>query len=309
MTQKSRRPLISNIHRFALDDGPGIRTTVFIKGCPLSCVWCHNPESIDPAEEVAFHGQLCIGCADCLKACPHRAINMDSDERIIRNQCNACGACTDVCPSTALRMVGRCYTSSELTEILLKDHLFYEASDGGVTFSGGEPTLFPRYVAAVARKLHENGVHTAIHTCGYFDPAVFKSVLFPHLDLIYFDLKFIDPKQHKAWTGVTNETILSNFMDIVRTAGSRVVPRIPLVPGITATEENLSNLACFLRDSHVANCELLPYNSGGMLKRVFLGKPLPEVLMEARIETIVEERYKKFFVTDMKRSLGGVYGY
>ena len=132
---------------------------------------------------------------------------------------------------------------------------------------------------------------------------------FPHLDLIYFDLKFIDPKQHKAWTGVTNETILSNFMDIVRAAGSRVVPRIPLVPGITATEENLSNLACFLRDSHVANCELLPYNSGGMLKRVFLGKPLPEVLMEARIKTIVEERYKKFFVTDMKRSLGGVYGY
>jgi pyruvate formate lyase activating enzyme len=295
MTRQLERPLITNIHRFALDDGPGIRTTVFLKGCPLSCEWCHNPESMDPTEEVAFQGQLCIGCADCLRDCPHGAITMDSAERINRDLCTACGVCTKVCPTTALRMVGCYHTPSELTETLLKDRLFFETSKGGVTFSGGEPTLFPKYVATVAEKLHENGIHTAIQTCGHFDPVVFKSVLLPHLDLIYFDLKFFDPQQHKAWTGVANENILANFLDIVQCAGSRVVPRIPLVPGITATEENLSNLALFLRDSHATSYELLAYNSGGIPKRTFLGKPLSRALAGIRPDLEAEKKYRKVF--------------
>jgi pyruvate formate lyase activating enzyme len=220
---------------------------------------------------------------------------MDSDEKIRRDLCTACGACTDICPTTALRMIGRYYTPSELAEILMKDRIFFNTSEGGVTFSGGEPTLFPEYVAEVAEELHKNGIHTAIQTCGYFDPALFTSILLPHLDLIYFDLKLFDPKEHKTWTGRTNKLILTNFIDIVRVAGPKVVPRIPLVPGITATKENLSSLALFLKESGSPNYALLPYNSGGMQKRVFLGKPLPEALREVQPDVSVEEDCRKLF--------------
>jgi pyruvate formate lyase activating enzyme len=295
MTEWKSRPLISNIHRFALDDGPGIRTTVFFKGCPLSCAWCHNPESINPAEEVAFHGQLCIGCADCLKACPHGAISMDPDERINRNLCKACGVCTDACPTTALRIVGRYYAPSELLDTLLRDRLFFETSKGGVTFSGGEPTLFMDYISTVAKELRKKGIHIAIQTSGYFDIREFTDKLLPYVDLVYFDIKILDPQKHEYWTGKDNNRILKNFIQLARSPEISIVPRILLVPGITATEENLSNLALFLRDSHATNCELLSYNSGGMLKRAFLGKPLPESLTGVRPDMEAEERCRKFF--------------
>jgi pyruvate formate lyase activating enzyme len=295
MTTQPKRPLVTNIHRFALDDGPGIRTTVFFKGCPLSCAWCHNPECINSMEEVAFHGQLCIGCADCLRVCAHGAINMDSEERINRNSCRACGACADTCPTTALRMVGRYYTESELIEILLRDRLFFEASGGGVTFSGGEPTLFVNFMGTVAKELRKKGIHIAIQTSGYFDIKEFTKNFLPYVDLVYFDIKILDPQKHKYWTGKENNRILENFVQLARFPEINIVPRIPLVPGITATEENLSNLALFLRESHATNCELLPYNSGGMMKRAFLGKPLPESLTGAQQDTTAEERCRNLF--------------
>jgi len=295
MVKVEKKPLITNIHRFALDDGPGIRTTVFFKGCPLSCVWCHNPESIRPEKEIAFHSHLCLHCGDCLKACPLGAISMETDERVNRDCCDTCGFCADVCPSTALRMIGRYYEPSELMEILLRDHHFYDASRGGVTFSGGEPTLFPEYLSVILQELHAKGVHTAVQTCGHFDLPMFSSYLLPYLDQIYFDLKLFDPGQHKIWTGRTNEKIIENFLAITRAAGSRVTPRIPLIPGITTTNDNLTNLALFLRDIGITDCKLLPYNSGGMQKRVLLGKSLPENLAAVRADPAAEKKWDTFF--------------
>jgi pyruvate formate lyase activating enzyme len=302
MTREAKGPLITNIHRFALDDGPGIRTTVFFKGCPLSCVWCHNPESINPAQEIAFHGQLCIGCTDCLKACPHVAISMDTDERIKRNRCNACGACADTCPTIALRTVGRSYTPSELTEILLKDHLFYEASGGGVTFSGGEPTLFMDYVGIVAKELRKKGIHITIQTSGYFDLKAFTGKLLPYVDLIYFDIKIVDPQKHRYWTGKDNHRILENFIQLAKLPEINIVPRIPLVPSITATEENLEQAGSLLKNTGCTECELLSYNLGGILKRTFLGKPLPETLRNIHWDASTEECYKKVFLQVFRKS-------
>jgi pyruvate formate lyase activating enzyme len=285
-------PLITDIHHFALDDGPGIRTTVFLKGCPLSCAWCHNPETLNPGREITFHPQLCIGCGCCLAACPHGAILAD-EERVARALCTACGVCAEACPATALRVAGRYYSVFELTEILLKDRLLYETSEGGVTFSGGEPTLFMDFVAEAARELKENGIRVAVQTSGYFDYGEFSRKLLPWLDLMFFDLKIFDAEKHRKWTGVSNERILDNFIRLKQLHQIEIIPRIPLVPGITATHENVMRLGSFLKETGSTCCELLSYNSGGMMKRVFLGKTLPEMLRDARLDPREEENLRR----------------
>lgn len=297
-------PLITDIHHFALDDGPGIRTTVFLKGCPLSCAWCHNPETLSVGREIAFHRQLCIGCGNCLKVCANGAILTDGEERVARDACTACGACAEACPTTALRLVGRHYPVQELTEILLRDRLFHEASGGGVTFSGGEPTLFMDYVAAVARHLKRNRTHTAIQTSGYFDFHEFSTKLLPWLDLVFFDLKIFDSERHRKWTGVGNERILDNFVRLTRLNRVKVVPRIPLVPGITATEENIMRLGSFLMETGAPQCELLSYNSGGMAKRGFLGKELPKALRDAHPDPEKEEMLRGVMASALSRAAG-----
>lgn len=294
-----KKPLITNIHRFALDDGPGIRTTVFFKGCPLSCIWCHNPETISTDREITFHSSLCIGCGDCLKACPQNAIGMGSPERIDRNRCTVCGACTDVCPSTALRKAGMYYTPVQLVNILLKDCHYFETSSGGITFSGGEPTLNMEYLGTVSELLKKRGIHIALQTCGYFDWITFQSVLLPYLDLVYFDLKLFDPALHKKWTSKSNELIFLNFVRIIKSGRTVVIPRIPLIPGITSTKENLSNFALFLKKNNCPTCEFLPFNSGGILKRTCLGKPRLKKLLDLHPDITLKDRCETFFRQQM----------
>jgi pyruvate formate lyase activating enzyme len=269
-----RKPLIFDIHHFALDDGPGIRSTVFMKGCPLSCLWCHNPESMKSGREIAFYPQLCINCGDCKTVCPEGAISLEQADRIIRDRCTVCGKCAEECPTTALKIVGKHYSVSNLIEILLSDHIFYETSKGGVTFSGGEPTLYMDYVGEVMKGLKANNVHIAIETSGMFNLDEFKTKLLPYINLIYYDIKLYDSRKHEKYTGKSNKQILSNLTDLVKEPDVRIIPRLPLVPKITATTDNLTQIARFLKSAGITTCELLPYNPGGIAKRIAIGKDI-----------------------------------
>ena len=291
-----KMPLVSAIHHFALDDGPGIRTTVFLKGCPLACPWCHNPEAINPEPEIAFHAEKCIQCGDCAQACQANAVSMDTAERIDRTKCDACGACADVCPALALKRIGVYYAPHLLMEELLRDRIFYETSRGGVTFSGGEPTLHMDYLLAVMKLLKQNGVHLAVQTAGHFDLNEFADKLLPYLDVIFYDVKFFDSGEHKKWTGKDNNIILKNFLELTRQYKDLIRPRIPLVPGVTATRDNLVQIAGFLRAAGYDRCELLPYNSACASKRSSLGKSVLEVVKHLRWEEKAQEQYRGIFV-------------
>jgi pyruvate formate lyase activating enzyme len=268
-------PLIVDVKRHSLEDGPGIRSVVFFKGCPLRCVFCQNPEAQHAHAEIAFRSDRCVACGACVSACPERAVDLARSGRIDRSHCTACGKCATACPSSALALIGRTYAVDEIVELLMRDEPFYRHSGGGVTFSGGECTMFPDYLGAVAHELRRRGIHTAVETCGEFAGAMFVERLLPHLDLIYFDLKFADSAVHLTHTGRDNRRILDNLALLMLNAPDRVQVRIPLVPGITATEDNLSGLALSLRERGVRRAILLPYNPLGRRMAIALGRPEP----------------------------------
>lgn len=267
-------PLIFDLNGFSLDDGPGIRSTVFLKGCPLSCAWCHNPESWSPAAGTAFYQDLCIGCDECIHACPEKAISPDLPGRIDRGACIACGNCAAACPSAALRLVGKYYPPGELAAVLMKNRVFYETSGGGVTFSGGEPALHTSYLKSVMGLLKARGIHVVIQTSGMFDLERFASEVLPLVDIIHFDLKVMDPVKHRKWTGADNSRVLTNFRKLASLAHDRLIPRMPLVPGITATKENVKDGFAFINKLGYDRLTLLPFNPGGKEKRLRLGMPL-----------------------------------
>ncbi len=295
MSNEERRPLIANIHHFALDDGPGLRTTVFFKGCPLSCLWCHNPESMSSSREIAFYPKLCIQCGDCMKVCSEDAIQLDTTERILREKCSVCGRCAEICPARALRIIGAYYSAGELVEILMKDRIFYETSNGGVTFSGGEPTLYADYAGEVMKELKKNLIHIAIQTSGMFDMYEFQAKLLPYIDLIYYDIKLFDSEGHRKYTGSGNTRILENFIYLIKLSNVKIIPRVPLVPNITATTENLTQLAAFFSNAGCLTYELLPYNSGGIAKRHSLGKTIPQELIDLRYDVEREKTWRELF--------------
>jgi len=280
-------PLIVDVKRHSLEDGPGIRSVVFFKGCPLRCVFCQNPEAQNARAEIAFRTDRCVECSACVSACPTRAVDLARPGRIDRSHCDACGKCATACPSSALSAIGRTYTENDLVELLMRDEPFYQHSGGGVTFSGGECTMFPDYLAAVALALRARGIHLVVETCGEFVGATFVERLLPLLDLVYFDVKLADPAQHRAHTGRDNRRILDNLILLMRNAPDRVQVRIPLVPDITATEENLAGLATCLRERDVRRATLLSYNPLGRRMAVELGRPEPPTL--ARFMTKQEQ--------------------
>lgn len=291
----TKLPLISAIHHHALDDGPGIRATVFLKECPLSCLWCHNPETINPEPEISFSAEKCIACGDCEKACRHDAVSMKTAGRIDRTKCNACGDCADVCPTLALKKIGEYLAPAVLVDELLRDRIFYETSRGGVTFSGGEPTLHMDYLSEVMKLLKQNGISIAIQTAGLFDPDEFADKLLGHLDFIFYDIKFFDSREHRKWTGKDNIIILSNFQKLTRQTKAVVVPRVPLIPGITATKDNLVRIAEFIRAAGCDHYELLAYNSAGAAKRLILGKAVPEAVRFLHWEEKTDEKFRQIF--------------
>lgn len=216
--------------------------------------------------------------------CKEQAIDLQNRERVLRDRCTCCGRCADICPTTALKVIGRYYPPDELTEALLRDRLFYETSGGGVTFSGGEPTMHPTYLQQVMKNLKQEKIHIAIQTAGMFNLPEFEAKLLPYIDLIYFDLKLFNEAEHKKYTGATNSKILENFVRLVESKGVKIIPRVPLVPNITSTRNNLTQIANFLRSAQCSTYELLRYDSGGIEKRRSLGKEIPEELLAIRLD-------------------------
>jgi pyruvate formate lyase activating enzyme len=249
---------IAAIRRLTLHDGPGTRTTVFVKGCPLHCRWCHNPECISATPQLLFHDNLCVGCGKCADVCPHGA-HTSAPHAIDRSRCRLCGTCVEACWRGALEICGRDYTPEALLPLLLRDTAFYE-SGGGVTVSGGEPLLYAAQVARLFSLLHERSIRTALDTCGEAPWEAFEAVL-PFTDLVLFDIKGMDPERHHENTGRDNRRILDNL----RRLGERGAPieiRMPVVPGCNDSEGEFEAAASFLAKmpSTVA-VRLLPYRS------------------------------------------------
>jgi pyruvate formate lyase activating enzyme len=264
--------LISHIQKYSTKDGPGIRNTVFLKGCPLGCIWCSNPELIRPEPDLLYNRELCTSCGLCIDVCPNGALYYDEENYIIidREKCAACGECVEVCTENALELTGREISVDGLCEELLKDAVFYQTSEGGVTFSGGEPLYQAGFVAQAARRLQEAGIHTALDTAGDVSWCRFEEVL-DVIDLVLYDLKTADRDLHQRLTGRENDLILANAK-ILSMKGLPMHMRLVAVPGLNDSFEDLSARMEFIKELEtVEQVDLLPYHRYGAGKYQRLG--------------------------------------
>jgi pyruvate formate lyase activating enzyme len=262
------RGYIFNMQHYSIHDGPGIRTTVFMKGCPLSCIWCQNPESQALRPELFFNSEKCIGCGKCVKACPKDAIKIVKKRSKTRRElCDGCGKCTEACPNEARSLMGRYVTAEEVFKEVSGDSIFYQRSGGGVTLSGGEPLLQPDFAAALLRLCRDAGIHTALDTCGYAKWETARKVL-KYIDLVLFDFKYMNPKEHKKSTRVSNELILENARKILHELAIPMLARVPVIPGYNDSLTNLEATIKFITKelSDSVKVHLLPYHRLGEAK-------------------------------------------
>lgn len=269
VAQSMIKGLVFNIMRFSLHDGPGLRTTVFLKGCPLSCWWCHNPESQSARPQVMYAAHHCIGCGDCVPACAHGALRFNNGPVRDPDLCLQCGECAAQCLTDARRYVGEWMGVEEVVRQLRRDIVFFDQSGGGVTFSGGEPLMQPDFLEAALRACRAEGIHAALDTCGFARPETLGRIL-PLADLVLFDLKLVDPERHQQVTGVSNHVILENLSLLVKAATPLIV-RIPVVPGVNDDEQNLCESLELLACLGVKRVDLLAYHEAGTDKYQRLG--------------------------------------
>jgi pyruvate formate lyase activating enzyme len=276
--------LAFNIQKFSTEDGPGIRTTVFLKGCPLHCAWCHNPEGLSPASDLVWYDVRCVGARECLRVCPGDALTLTPQGlHIDRKRCTVCGACATACPAGALEVIGAAWTAGELLAEVLKDRVFYETSGGGITFSGGEPMQQVDFLAEVLPRCNEAGLHVALDTCGAVAWERYERVL-PWVDLVLLDLKMMDPERHRKVTGVANDGVIENARAL-HEAGVPMWIRSPVIPGYTDDPENIRAIGRFIRQAlpTVLRWDLLAYTNLGRPKYHRLD--LPYALEQAQLMT------------------------
>ena len=267
--QQVIKATILEIQRMSTEDGPGLRTTVFFKGCSLNCTWCHNPESISARPQIHWIGNRCIDCKTCLEVCPENALAFTSQGNTVdRSACTGCGICAEECPSTALEMLGQLWNLDNLYAEVVKDKIYFEKSGGGVTLGGGEPTLQSEFCRGLLIRLKENGIHTAVDTCGLCSRKALGRIL-PHADLLLYDLKEINPQKHEGFTGSENHNILENLIYIKDCMRSEGFPgalwiRTPIIPDTTGSEENIRGIGQFIADNldgFVSRWDLCAFNN------------------------------------------------
>jgi len=291
---RSATGLVFNIQKFSIHDGPGIRTTVFLKGCPLKCVWCHNPESQDRKPEISFLPEKCIGCGWCFEACPNNCHKMVDGKHVFnREQCDVCGKCAENCYAEAIELIGKEMTVDEVIEEVMKDAPFYETSNGGMTISGGEPMMQFEFTKALLMAAKENGVHTCLDTCGFAPFEKYRQIM-PYVDIFLYDLKETDSAKHEEFTRAPREEIMENLKKL-DSLNAKIILRCPVIPGlndrrkhlvkIAETAESLKNVICI---------NIQPYHPLGVSKNASIGKKkihndmnfASEELIEASLETI-----------------------
>ena len=266
---------VFDIQHYCIHDGPGVRVNVFLKGCPLKCLWCQNPESQKLHSEIMHNFDKCIGCGKCITVCPYGAINAreKDGERLIttdRSKCSVCGKCVEACQENARNVAGKQLSVSEVFEKVNQDKIFF-GSEGGITVTGGEPLVQYAYTKELLKTCKENGINTCIETCGYADWKKVKEVM-EYVDLVLYDVKHMDIKQHKICTGVGNEIILDNLKMISQVLNKSIIIRVPIIPGYNAAKENIKALGEFIK-REVPTCvevNLLPFHKMGESKKIQL---------------------------------------
>jgi pyruvate formate lyase activating enzyme len=282
----SDEPLIFSLQHFCLHDGPGIRSLVFFKGCPLHCLWCQNIESWKAEPEIAFKAHLCINCGKCVEKCPENALPEVGKRNAER--CRYCFTCTDHCPSGAMTRFGISRSVEELVEKLRPEFSLFKTSGGGVTFTGGEPTLYPDFATRLGKSLRAEGIDVALETCGFFNLERVRPLL-QELHMVLFDIKVFDEAQHRRLCGTENTVIKKNLKSLVnawnRKEGPLIWPRLPIVPGMTDGHDNIKGWAGFLRGLGLSFLTIVPYHPMGVNKRRWLGLPTSP---ELRVPTDAE---------------------
>lgn len=269
--QSGEYGIITNIQRFCVHDGPGIRTLVFFKGCPMRCIWCQNPESNYVQRELMHRAEKCILCGYCIKSCKKGAIKFTSEGIIIdRTSCDLCGKCVETCYAGSMELLGKLYSVEQVVDEVIRDEAFYKQSKGGVTLSGGEVTLQHRFAHRILSELHSRGIGTAIETAGFCRWEALKTLL-PDTDLFLFDIKHMDEQVHKKYTGVSNRCIQENLRRL-SAAGAKIIIRMPLIPGINDYVEHIESVAALAKSVNAVEFHILPFHQAGKSKWAALDK-------------------------------------
>jgi len=272
---------IFDIQPFSLHDGPGIRTTVFLKGCPLRCQWCSNPEGLEALPTLSYQESKCSGCLDCVDSCPTDALTASEGKLVVQHDlCSACGACIKVCPTGALKLYGHQESPADIIDRVKRDKKYFEKSGGGLTLSGGEVMMQTGFALEILKLAKEENIHTCIETSGFASQEEYASIL-PFVDLVLFDYKHSTPDEHRKYTGVSNEKILGN-LQFLSEQGARIVLRLPIIPGINDTEQHFQAVSEISRQYEgIQRVEVLPYHNWGAHKYEEIGWPEPALGTES----------------------------